>query len=312
MALRLAIVIPALDEAEDLPATLAALPRSLEGVDRVDVIVVDDGSSDGTAEIARRSGADLVVRHGSNLGLSRAYMTGITAALRRGATAIVHTDADGQYDARDISVLVAPVIDGEADLVVGARPIRELRQFSPVKKLLQLLGSWVVRSASGTSVPDATCGFRAMSAAAARQMHVHNSYSYTLETLIQAGRSGMRVTSVPVRASATTRPSRLLRSTSSYVRRQAVVIVRMAVVYRPFRFFALFGTVLAILGGGLMVRFLVAGAAGQQGRSLPWLVASGVLLTLAVQAIMTAFLADAIASNRRLTQRLIDLQLKQR
>lgn len=310
-ALRLAIVIPALDEADQLPATLAALPRDLEGVGAVDVVVVDDGSTDGTAEVALAHGADHVVRHERTLGLSRAYLTGITTALRRGASIIVHTDADGQYDAGDIPALIAPVMAGVADLVVGSRPVDDLAHFSRLKRWLQRFGSRVVRVASGTDVPDAPSGFRALSAAAARQLHVHNRYTYTLETLIQAGRSGLRVTSVPVRVNGPTRPSRLMRSWPSYVRRQALTIVRIAVVYRPFRFFALIGTVLLLGGGALLVRFLVLFAAGRGQGNVQSLIVAGALLTVGIQAFLTAFLADAIGANRRLAQRLIDLQLQQ-
>lgn len=309
--LRLAIVIPALDEADQLPATLAALPRDLEGVDDIDVIVVDDGSTDGTAEVARVHGADHAVRHERTLGLSRAYLTGITTALRRGVSIIVHTDADGQYDAGDIPALIAPLMAGAADLVVGSRPIDDLAHFSRLKRWLQRFGSFVVRSASGTNVPDAPSGFRALSAAAARQLHVHNRYTYTLETLIQAGRSGLRVTSVPVRVNGPTRPSRLMRSWPSYVRRQAVTIVRIAVIYRPFRFFALVGTILFLAGGALLARFLVLYAAGRGQGNVQSLIVAGALLTVGVQAFLTAFLADAIGANRRLAQRLIDLRLQE-
>lgn len=307
---RAAIVIPALDEAADLAATLQALPRHLEGVDAIEVIVIDDGSSDGTADLALRSGAHHVVRHRTTRGLARAYTTGITTALQRGATLIIQTDADGQYEAADIPVLIAPVLAGEADLVVGARPMGDIAHFSRAKRSFQRLGSWVVRLASGTDVMDAPSGFRAMSAAAARQLQVHNAYTYTLETLIQAGRSGLRVASVPVRVTGPTRPSRLMRSWPSYVWRSAVTIVRIAVLYRPFRSFALVGTVMMAAGMGLIVRFVVLSATGSGSGHVQSLVIAGMLVTVAIQTFMTAFLTDAIAVNRRLTQRLIELQLR--
>lgn len=306
---RLAIVIPALDEAEGLPATLAALPRRLDGVHLIDVIVIDDGSTDGTADIARAHGADHVVRHAVNRGLAHAYVSGITTALRRGATHIVTTDADGQYEAADLPTLLAPVLTGEADLVVGARPIRDLAHISRAKRWFQLFGSWAVRVASGTDVPDAPSGFRAMTAATARRLQVLGSYTYTLETLIQAGRAGLRVVSVPVRVTGPTRRSRLMRSWPGYVRRSALTIVRIAVVHRPFRFFAGIG-ILLLLGGSFLVgRLLVLLAAGRGQGNVQSLIVAASLVTVGVQTFVTAFVADAVAANRRMTQRLVELQL---
>jgi len=306
-----AILVPALNEAEDLPATLESLPRELAGISSVAIIVVDDGSTDGTAEVAQRHGADVVVRHGVNRGLARAWSTGVAEALRIGADVIVHTDADGQYDARDIPALVAPILAGRADLVVGARPVADLEHFSGAKRLFQRLGSWAVRIASGTQVPDAPSGFRAMNAHAARQLTVTNGFTYTLETLIQAGRSGLRVTHVPVRVTGPTRPSRLMASWPRYVWRSAFTILRLAVVYRPFRFFASVGAVLLLIGSGLIGRFLINFLAGQGQGNVQSLIIAGMLVTLSVQAFMTAFLADAISANRRVTERLVGLVLRE-
>jgi hypothetical protein len=308
-SVRVAIVIPAFNEADQLPATLAGLPRTLDGVDSIDVIVIDDGSVDGSSEVARSYGAAYVLRHDRNRGLAHAFTSGLAVALTRGATHIVQTDADGQYEASDISKILLPVLRGEADLVVGARPIADIAHFSLAKRWFQRIGSWVVRIASGTEVLDAPSGFRAMTAQTARRLHVHNAFTYTLETLIQAGRSGMRVVSVPIRVNAPTRSSRLMRSWPVYVLRSAQTIVRIVVIYRPFRFFAGIGAVLLLCGTVLVARFVMLHFADQVQGNDPSLIVAGVLFTVGIQAVVAAFLADSIAAVRRLTQRVIELQL---
>jgi hypothetical protein len=309
IAHRLAVVIPAFNEAKDLPSTLAALPRGFHGIDEVFVVVVDDGSTDDTLAVAKNHGADHVVRHPVNRGLSRAYMTGVTVALRGGATVIVQTDADGQYDARDIPALLRPVLDGSADLVVGTRTFHADPHNSWLKRIARSFGGWVVRVASGTTVMDSPSGFRCMTASTARQLHVHNTYSYTLETVIQAGRSGFRVASVPVRVTGPTRQSRLMTSWPSYVRKQTVTVLRIAFLYRPFRSFATIGLV-ALVSGLVLAVSAALGAPRGVNANVGMLIVAGLLTTFAFQALMTAFLADAIASNRRLIERLIDLELR--
>jgi glycosyltransferase involved in cell wall biosynthesis len=293
-------MIPAFNEAPWIGTAIRAIPRRVDGFDRVEVLVIDDGSADGTGDAAREAGADHLVRHRSNRGLARAFSTGMNRALALGADVIVNTDADNQYVADGIHELVRPILDRGADLVVGARPIGDIAHFSRMKRLFQRIGSWVVRKASGTDVPDAPSGFRAFTANAARQFVVLNRHTYTLEMLIQAGRSGMHVESVPVETNPPVRPSRLMVSWPSYVRRSIVTIIRIAVVYRPFRFFASIGFVLLLLGGTLLGRFVFFYVQGRGQGNVQSLIIGSLLTTAGIQAIMTAFLADAVATNRRL------------
>jgi hypothetical protein len=229
-------------------------------------------------------------------------MTGLDACLRLGADVIVNTDADNQYNADDIPALTAPVLAGKADIVVGARPISAIEHFSPVKKALQRLGSWVVRVASKTDIPDAPSGFRAMSSAAARQLVVFNNYTYTLETIIQAGQKNMAITSVPIRVNGDLRPSRLVKSIPSYIRRSIVTIIRIFVVYRPFRFFGWIGAFLFGAGALIGIRFLVKYIEGQGDGHVQSLILAGALLVMGFQAVLVAFMADLLAANRKLLE----------
>jgi len=254
--LKLIIQIPCYNEAETLPVTLACLPREIPGIDTVEWLIVDDGSTDGTEEVARRLGINHVVCLPKQQGLAKAFMAGITRALAEGADVIVNTDADNQYCADDIEALVAPIIDGSADFVVGERPISTINHFSFAKKMLQKIGSWVVRTVSHTKIPDAPSGFRAMSRTCAQQLNVFSDYTYTLETIIQAGQKGMAITSVPVRVNAELRKSRLVKSIPGYIMRSAVTILRIFVVYQPFKFFMATGIALLLMGLALGLRFL--------------------------------------------------------
>lgn len=298
---KLIIQVPCLDEEATLPLTLADLPREVPGFDVVEWLVIDDGSGDRTAEIAQGLGVDHVVRHTRNRGLAAAFLTGLDAALRAGADVIVNTDADNQYDASCIPDLVAPVLAGQADLVVGERPIESIPEFSWTKKRLQRIGSWVVRRFSGTEIADAASGFRAFSREAALRLQVFGRHTYTLETLVQAGVEGLAVDSVPVRVNPQTRESRLVRSSSQYVRRSAQAIVRAYVLYRPLRFFALLGLVPFVIGVVLGVRWLGYYWFSDEYRSrIPSLLIGVLCVLVGFQLWAIGFLADLQAANRRM------------
>ncbi len=294
--------MPCYNEAGTLAIALAALPRQVSGFDTVEWLIIDDGSSDNTVEVAKANGVDHVVRHTRNQGLARGFMTGLNACLRLGADVIVNTDADNQYNAEDIPALTAPIVEGIADIVVGARPIETIEHFSPVKKFLQKLGSWVVRVASKTDIPDAPSGFRAMSREVAQRLVVFSEYTYTLETIIQAGHNNMAITSVPVRVNEDLRPSRLLKSIPSYIKRSIVTIIRIFVIYRPFRFFGTIGAVLFGLGMLIGMRFLGYYFSGKGDGHVQSLILSGALLVMGVQTFLVAFLADLLAANRKLLE----------
>jgi len=280
------------------------LPRSVPGFDNVEWLVIDDGSTDDTVRVAKEAGADYIVRHNRNQGLARAFMTGIRECIRLGADVIVNTDADNQYCADDISALTHPVLNGLADLVVGARPIDSIRHFSPMKKILQKIGSWVVRIVSRTSVEDVTSGFRAFSRKAAEQFVVFSNYTYTLETLIQAGLNNMSVVSIQVRVNQNLRPSRLIKSVPVYIFKSLATIVRIFVIYRPFRFFAAIGLILFGVGFLLGIRFLYYYLAGHGGGHIQSLVLASVLLGMGFQVIMVAFVTDLLASYRVLLEKI--------
>jgi glycosyltransferase involved in cell wall biosynthesis len=297
----LVIQVPCHNEEEVLPRVLADLPRALPGIDRIITLVIDDGSTDRTVEVARAHGAE-VVRLPVNRGLARAFLAGLDRAVALGADVVVNTDGDHQYRGEDIAKLVQPVLEGRADLVVGTRPVAEIASFSPVKKLLQKLGSWATRVASGTTVEDAPSGFRAMNREAAMRLHVFNRYTYTVETIIQAGRKGMRVVSVPVGVNAVTRPSRLVKGSGSYVMRQLNVMVRVFMTYKPFRFFAVPGVVSGGLGAILLGRFLWFYVT-EGGRGHIQSVIIGALLAGAgLFLVVIGLLADLIAVNRQLLE----------
>jgi len=300
--MNLIIQIPCYNEAETLAITLAALPRVVPGFDKVEWLVIDDGSMDSTIKVAQENGVDHIVRHTRNQGLARAFMTGIREAVRLGADVIVNTDADNQYNADDIPSLTQPIIDGKADLVVGERPIDNIHHFSPIKKILQKMGSWVVRTASRTDIPDAASGFRAISRNAAQQLVVFNNYTYTLETIIQAGQKNMAITSIPIRVNQDMRPSRLVKNIPSYIIHSIVTIVRIFIIYRPFRFFCSIGVVLFGAGVLIGVRFMWFYINGQGTGHMQSLILASVLLGMGFQTLLIAVVADFLSANRKLLE----------
>lgn len=300
--MKLIIQIACFNEADTLGVALQALPRVVPGFDSVEWLIIDDGSTDGTVSVARSGGVDHVISHTHNQGLAKAFMSGLDACLRLGADVIVHTDADNQYDARDIPALTAPILERHADMVIGARPIDAIEHFSPLKKSLQKLGSWVVRVASNTQVPDATSGFRAISREAAQRLMVFNDYTYTLETIIQAGQNNMAIMTVPVRVNADLRPSRLVKSIPSYVKRSIITILRIFIIYRPLRFFFSIGAVLFAAGFLLGLRFLWFYFTGSGGGRVQSLILASILLGMGFQTMLIAFIADLLAANRKLLE----------
>jgi glycosyltransferase involved in cell wall biosynthesis len=304
--MKLIIQIPCHNEEASLPIAVAALPKSLPGIDAVEVLVINDGSTDRTVEVARELGVHHVVGFPRNQGLAKTFMLGIRSCLERGADIIVNTDADNQYDARDIPALIQPILEGRAEIVVGARPIGTIEHFSPVKKLLQRIGSGVVARVSGTSVADAPSGFRAFTRDAAARLNVFSEYTYTLETIIQAGQKNMSIVSVPVRVNADLRPSRLVRSLTSYVRRSMVTMLRILVIYRPFQFFLTLGSVFFVAGLGVGGRFLYFYMSGYRQGRIQSLILAAVLMIFGFQTALLAFIADLQSVNRRLLEELLE------
>lgn len=300
--MKLVIQIPCLNEEATLPATLAALPTSLDGIDEIEVVVIDDGSTDGTADVARRLGVRHVVRAPVNQGLARAFSAGLDYALRQGADIIVNTDADGQYRGDQIGALIAPILHHEADIVVGDRSPGTLAHFSPSKRVLQVIGSWVVRQLSGTRIPDATSGFRAFTREAALRMNVVSDFTYTLETIIQAGKKQLMVTHVPISVNPETRPSRLFPGIPSYLLRSGATLVRIYALYEPLRVFTIIGLILLAGGSVISGRFLYFYISDGGEGHIQSLILAAVLVLAGVQTILIGLLADLIGSSRRMIE----------
>ena len=301
--MKLIIQIPCFNEERTLPLTLADLPREVAGFERVEWLVIDDGSSDRTIEVAREHGVDHIVKLTNNKGLAAGFQAGLDAALKLGADVIVNTDADNQYDGRDIPKLVAPIVAGAADMVVGDRQVEQIEHFSPLKKSLQKLGSWVVRQASSTSVPDTTSGFRAYNREAALQMQVVSRFTYTLETIIQAGKLLVATDHVPVRTNPTTRESRLFPSMGAYVRRNAISIFRIYAQYEPLKVFWGGAVLMGLLALAVWARFIVAWIGGQGAGHVQSLILGAVLFIGAMLLGALGVIGDLLAAQRTLSQR---------
>ena len=299
---KLVIQIPCLNEAEHLPETLAALPTDIDGIDEIEIIIIDDGSSDETGNVALALGAHHVVRHRRNRGLAAAFQSGVDHALKRHADIIVNTDADGQYVGEDIAELVRPIISGDADIVVGDRGVHRNEHFSPMKRLLQRFGSTVVRNLSRTDITDAVSGFRAFTSDAARRLFITTHFSYTTDMLIQAGRKGMRITSVPIRTNPAARPSRLFRSIPGFIMQTGVTIARAYTTYNPLHVFGGIGIILALIGLAPIVRFLVFYIQGEGSGHIQSLVLGGAILILGAITFLLGILADLISANRKLSE----------
>ncbi|MDE7021658.1 MAG: glycosyltransferase family 2 protein [Lachnospiraceae bacterium] len=300
--MKLIIQIPCYNEAETLEIALNALPRQIEGIDEIEYLIINDGSQDDTVAVAKKWGVHHVVNFKQNKGLAKGFMAGLDGCLRNGADIIVNTDADNQYCGDDIPQLVRPILEGKADMVIGARPIDETEHFSFIKKKLQHFGSWVVRKASHTDIPDAPSGFRAFSREAAMRINVVNDYTYTLETIVQAGREKMAITSVPVRTNGELRPSRLFNSIWGYVKKSMLTILRAYMMYKPLKSFTFLASIPTVIGLFIGIRYLYYMAVGVAGGHVQSLILGCTLIIIGFLTLMIGLMADVIAANRKLLQ----------
>lgn len=300
--MKLIIQIPCYNEAATLELALNALPKQIDGIDTIEYLIINDGSEDDTVKTALKWGVNYVVHFRTNRGLAKGFIAGLDACLRNGADIIVNTDADNQYEGADIEKLVRPILEGKSDIVIGARPIDDIEDFSPLKKKLQHFGSFIVRKASQTNIPDAPSGFRAYSRDAAMRLNVTNEYTYTLETIVQAGRTKMAMDSVPVRTNKEIRPSRLMKSMLGYIKKSFFTIGHVFMMYKPLQFFATIGSIIFLCGAAVGVRFLMFYFRGSGSGHIQSLILAAVLLLLGFQTIITGLLADVIASNRKILE----------
>lgn len=307
--MKLIIQIPCYNEAETLEIALNDLPKHIDGIDEIEYLIINDGSKDNTVEVAKNWGVHYVVNFKKNKGLAKGFMAGIDACLKNGADIIVNTDADNQYCGDDVETIVRPILEGKADIVIGARPIDQTAHFSWLKKKLQHLGSWVVRKASKTDIPDAPSGFRAYSREAALQLNVVNEYTYTLEQIVQAGRTSIPIMSVPIRTNGELRPSRLFHSMFGYVKRSMVTIIRAYLMYKPMRFFTTLAIPFFVVGFALGVRYIVKIFMGTAQGNIQSLILCSLLIMISVMIWVLGMMADVIAANRKISQ---EIQAKTR
>ena len=300
--MKLIIQIPCYNEAQTLEIALNDLPKHIDGIDEIEYLIINDGSSDNTVEVASKWGVNYIVNFRRNKGLAYGFMAGLDACLRNGADIIVNTDADNQYVADDIELLVRPIIEGKSDIVIGARPIDETEHFSTTKKKLQHFGSWVVQKASNSDIPDAPSGFRAYSRDAAMRLNVTNDYTYTLETIVQAGRNKIAQTSVPIRTNGELRPSRLFNSMMGYVKKSMVTILQAYLMYKPLRTFSVLAILPFIVGLAVVIRFLVFVAMGNSSGHIQSLILGCTLLIMGFISLMIAMIGDLLAKNRKLLE----------
>ncbi|MAT42530.1 MAG: glycosyl transferase [Anaerolineaceae bacterium] len=303
--MKLIIQIPCYNEALTLEESLSAIPRHIEGIDELEILIIDDGSEDNTVEVARKAGVNHIISLKKNQGLAGAFRAGIDACLRLGADIIVNTDADNQYEAKDIPKLIQPILEGNAELVIGDRGVATEEAFTPLKRKLQTIGSYVVSKAAGLEIPDATSGFRAMTRDTALRTNILSNYSYTLETLIQAGNRNINVTSVPIRTNPPRRPSRLMHGMVDYMVRSTITIIRAYAMYRAIRVFFTIGILMALAGTALGLRYLYFFLIGQGGGHVQSVIVAAVLLIIGFQTILNGLLADLIASNRKMLEELL-------
>lgn len=300
--MKLIIQIPCYNEEETLEIALNDLPRQLDGIDEIEYLIINDGSHDRTVEVARKWGVHHVVNFNQNRGLAKGFMAGLDGCLRNGADIIVNTDADNQYCAQDIAALIAPILNGKADMVIGERPIDQTAHFSYIKKKLQHFGSWVVRKASNTNIPDAPSGFRALSREAAMHINVVNDYTYTLETIVQAGRQRIPITSVPIRTNEELRPSRLFSSIWGYVKRSMLTIIRAYAMYKPLKCFTYIACIPTLIGLAYIFRFLIYYLLGTSGGHVQSLILGCTLLIMGFLTFMIGIVSDVIAANRKILE----------
>ena len=300
--MKLIIQIPCLNESQTLEQTIEALPKKIDGISVIETLVIDDGSSDNTSKVAEELGVNYIIRHHKNRGLASAFMSGITESLKNKADIIVNTDADNQYDGSCIKDIVKPILNNDADIVIGARPIETMKDFSDLKKILQKIGSWFVRFISDTDVIDAPSGFRAYSANAAAQLNVFNDYTYTLETIIQAGYKNLKIISIPIKVNRELRPSRLVKSIPSYIRKSLFTMIRISIIYRPFKFFLMPSLIFIFIGFYLGLRFIYFLSINDGDGHIQSLILASIFLIVGIQILLIAFLADLISANRKMLE----------